>query len=109
MNPLCANRALAIAPPSRRTTESTLSSNSLRAARASGSMDRITTISGSVLASMAACPPSYNCLRTATSSSFVLVIISFAASAAVFPFSTFCTSGLSLPRALLHLTERVGK
>ncbi len=35
MNPLCAKRALAIALPSRRTTESTLSSNSRRAARAS--------------------------------------------------------------------------
>ncbi len=42
----------------RRTTESTLSSNCLRAVRAEGSIARIATIKGSLLASIAAFPPS---------------------------------------------------
>ena len=58
---------------------STSSSKCLRAARASPSTLRMRTISGSVLASMAALPPSYSCLRTATSSSLVPSISSFAA------------------------------
>ena len=69
----------------------------LRTARASASIDRASSIIGSLAASTAALPPSNSFLRASTSFSLVPLTSSYARSRGDLPASTRLTNSLSAP------------